>query len=334
MPVIGKNYELFQPIYDMPTTAATMVGPPEPLIEDLTHRYEWLDEITQSNKETTKTPKERAQLAYLELLKQTLSGVAYGAAERSVQPALRQDRAQLSPVINEAARKAGHDWTYLGDTMTGFKRLDNVRDLLTDVVQNNIEGDYIETGVWRGGSSIFARAVLYVNGQPNRISYVCDSFHGLPPGDRNLTFGKPGIGLTDQGWDKTKYLEVSPQIVAQGFQKYSLLDSNVVFAKGFFNETMPPLGKRIKKLSIMRLDGDMYESTVDVLYHLYDKLSVGGYVIMDDWANFPSKHACNDFFKVHGISPDIIAIDSISAYWKKTEEVELQYWRHEKNQFL
>lgn len=218
--------------------------------------------------------------------------------------------------------------------MAGLKRLDNIRELLTDVIQNNIEGDYIETGVWRGGSSIFARAVLYVNGQSDRTSYVCDSFRGLPPGDRNLTFNKTGIELTDQGWDKTKYLEVPAEIVAQGFQKHSLLDSNVVFAKGFFNETMPPLSKRIKKLSIMRLDGDMYESTVDVLYHLFDKLSVGGYVIMDDWANFPSKHACNDFFKVHGISPNIIAIDSSSAYWKKTEQVELQYWRYEKNQFV
>ena len=92
MPVIGENYKLFQPIYDMPTTAATMVGPPAPLIEDLTRRYEWLDEITKSNEEITKTPKERAQLAYLELLKQILSGVAYGAAEKSVQPALGQDQ--------------------------------------------------------------------------------------------------------------------------------------------------------------------------------------------------------------------------------------------------
>lgn len=77
----------------------------------------------------------------------------------------------------------------------------------------------------------------------------------------------------------------------------------------------------------------MYESTVDVLYNLYDKLSIGGYVIMDDWFGFPSKTAVLDFFKVHGIDPPVIAIDKLSAYWKKTENVDIQYWRYEKSDF-
>ena len=77
----------------------------------------------------------------------------------------------------------------------------------------------------------------------------------------------------------------------------------------------------------------MYESTVDVLYHLYDKLSIGGYVIMDDWFGFPSKTVCKDFFSAHGIQPEIIPIDRISAYWKKTEHVKIQYWRYEQSSF-
>ena len=80
--------------------------------------------------------------------------------------------------------------------------------------------------------------------------------------------------------------------------------------------------------------GDIYESTVDVLYHLYDKLSIGGYVIMDDWFDyFPSKTACEDFFAVHGIKPEIIPIDKFAAYWKKTEDVQVQYWRYEQSNF-
>ena len=78
----------------------------------------------------------------------------------------------------------------------------------------------------------------------------------------------------------------------------------------------------------MRLDGDMYESTVDVLYHLYDKLSVGGYVIMDDWFGFPSKVACEDFFQVHNIHPTIVPIDDLAAYWQKTEQVEIHSGGH------
>ena len=77
----------------------------------------------------------------------------------------------------------------------------------------------------------------------------------------------------------------------------------------------------------------MYESTVDVLYHLYDKLSIGGYIIIDDWTGFPAKEACEDFFKVHGINPEIIPIDKIAAYWKKTEKVDIQYWRYEQSKF-
>lgn len=77
-------------------------------------------------------------------------------------------------------------------------------------------------------------------------------------------------------------LTKNSETVASSFHKFGLLDANVVFAKGFFNESMPVLSKHIDRLSIMRLDGDMYESTVDVLYPLYEKLSIGGYVIMDD----------------------------------------------------
>ena len=77
----------------------------------------------------------------------------------------------------------------------------------------------------------------------------------------------------------------------------------------------------------------MYESTVDVLYNLYNKLSIGGYVIMDDWFGSPSRTACLHFFEVHGIHPTIIPIDQLSAYWKKTENVDIQYWRYHKLDF-
>ena len=108
----------------------------------------------------------------------------------------------------------------------------------------------------------------------------------------------------------------------------SLLDPNVVFVKGFFNVTMGPLSKQIDKLAIIRLDGDMYQSAMDVLYNLYDKLALNGYVIVDDWTKYPSGVACRDFIKVHKINSTIIKIDDESAYWQKTENVTVQKWRH------
>ena len=333
MPRNGSAYDIFQPLYDMDESKKDkpiMVSPSE-MIKTFENRISWVDTMVhkdQGFKEMTQ--KDHAKLMYLETIKEFVSGVVYNDAELSVYPVLR--RKPNTAALNKASRNEGNDWTYAGDTMTGTKRLNNVYNLLKDVTSNGIEGDYIETGVWRGGSSVYAKAILTVleidqePDVPRRVSYVCDSFKGLPPGDRSLD-------KEDQKWDSTPYLEVPAEIVANNFIKYGLLDSNVVFARGFFNETMPPLSTVIKSLSVMRLDGDMYESTVDVLYNLYDKLSIGGYVIMDDWTGFPSKTACEDFFAVHGINPEIIKIDRLSAYWKKTEHVDIQKWRYEQLKF-
>ncbi len=89
----------------------------------------------------------------------------------------------------------------------------------------------------------------------------------------------------------------------------------------------------IDSLASIRFDGDIYESAIDVFYNLYNKLTLGGYFIQDDWFGFPSQVAAEDFFQVHGISPEIIPIDDLSAYWKKTENVDLQHWRYEQNKF-
>jgi len=328
LPVRGERYELFQPLYDWRhvTAGAVQVGPADGMIADLSKRYEWLDTLTVNSDDPKLSAMDRARVAYVTLMKEFVSGAVFNEAERSVNARLAHKHKLTFRRFDIEARKNGRDWAYLGDTMTGWARLDNVRDLVIDVIKNGIEGDYIEAGAWRGGSSMFARAVLYAYGESNRKSFVCDSFQGLPAGDRMLD-------KEDKGWDQVAYLEVAAEIVLQNFQKYSLLDPNVIFAKGFFNETMPALSKRIDKLSVMRLDGDMYESTVDVLYNLYDKLSIGGYVIMDDWNGYPSKTACDDFFSVHGFQPEIIAIDKMSAYWKKTEQVDIQYWRYQQNKF-
>jgi hypothetical protein len=298
--------------------APQLLAPPESWVEQLTLRLNYLDSKVAAN--TDRSVSTRARAAYLELMKLYVSGLAYGAEEMSVTGNVR-----VGP-FQPDKRAKGLDWAYLGMTMTGGARLDNVRLLLEDVVYRNIPGDYIETGVWRGGSSIFARAVLRSLNEGGRMSYVCDSFKGLPPGDKKLH-------PRDRGWNLFPYLEESAEEVAKNFRESGVLDSNVVFAKGFFNETMPPLASRIKRLAVMRLDGDMYESTVDVLYHLYDKLGVGGYVIIDDWFGFPAKTACEDFFRVHNINPEINVIDETAAYWKKTKDVDIQYWRYEQTKF-
>lgn len=320
--VQGEHFDLFRPWYDG-RIGVQLLASPEDWIARLTSRLQWLDPMTTSYDDRPQSV--RARAAYLEVIKMHTSGLVYGSEERSVM----QSGTTISlNTLDPAKRGSGLDWTYLGDTMTGGARLNNLKSLLEDVFLRGISGDYIETGVWRGGSSIFARAVMRSCNEGHRMSYVCDSFQGLPPGDRALD---PG----DKGWDVAggHYLKVSAPTVAANFHEMGVLDPNVVFAKGFFNETMAPLSYQIQTLAIMRLDGDMYESTVDVLYNLYSKLSVGGYVVIDDWFGFPAQAACVDFFRVHGINPEIINIDETAVYWQKTEEVEVQYWRYEKGLF-
>lgn len=267
MPIKGQAFEIFQPFYDMDDSkkGKVLIAPPQEFMKTFEERISWADTLAMKVPRLKKlTTAEHAAYMYLEMMKSFVSASVFNNAELSVQPKLGVGQAKTKD-FNLASRQGGHDWTYAGDTMTGWARLDNIYNLLTDVIKNDIKGDYIETGVWRGGASVFARAVLQVlEPDTTRVSYVCDSFHGLPPGEKNLD-------NSDKGWDHSGYLEVPSDIVANNFIKYDMLDSNVVFAKGFFNETMPPLSKHINTLSVMRLDvSTQFQAFYLLLTNIFD----------------------------------------------------------------
>jgi hypothetical protein len=274
----GSRFDIFQPLYDTPESVLgdELLAPPEIFLSFFEARLEWLDTIT--IKISTSSLRDRARFAYLEMLKSHLTGTVFNSAELGVTAALNVPQISLTKEFNIQRRKTGLDWTYLGDTMTGWARMNNVADLLKDVIVKQVPGDYMETGVWRGGSSMFARAVLRTyNETDKRKSIVCDSFRGLPPGDKKLA-------KKDTGWDNTPYLEVSENIVANGFRKYGLLDSGVVFAKGFFNETMPPLSNHVEKLAIMRLD--VSANVIDILLSLFPCSDTVGLTVLHARSRF------------------------------------------------
>ena len=199
----------------------------------------------------------------------------------------------------------------MAHTMIGRKRLDNLQNCIQHVLVNRIPGDFIETGVWRGGATIFMRAMLKAWGDTSRIVWVADSFEGLPEPD-GLNYPK------DRGDTHHTYSElaVSLQTVQENFRKYALLDDQVRFLKGWFKDTLPTAP--IEKLAILRLDGDMYESTMDGLKNLYAKLSRGGFLIVDDYGAVPAcKDAVHDFRRDNKISEEIIEIDWGGVYWQK-----------------
>lgn len=214
--------------------------------------------------------------------------------------------------FDPARRAGGLDWPPLADTMIGLKRLDNLQFCIEDVLNNKIEGDVIETGVWRGGGSIFMRAVLKAYGDTDRTVWVADSFEGLPKPNPEK-YPKDAVDIHHE----IKFLSIPLETVQKNFSKYNLLDNQVRFLKGWFKDTLPKAP--IEKLSVIRLDGDMYESTMDGLVNLYPKLSIGGYVIIDDYALEGCCEAVHDFRRENNIIDKIIDIDGIGSYWQRTK---------------
>lgn len=198
-------------------------------------------------------------------------------------------------------------------TMLERTRLDEIKYCLEYCLKNDIPGDFIETGVWRGGACIFAKGVLEARNVKNRKVYVADSFEGLPkPEPEKYPLDKEDRHYT---YD---YLRVSQEEVESNFRIYNLLDENVIFVKGFFEHSLPKLD--MKSLAVLRVDCDMYSSTTQVLEALYDKLSVGGFIILDDFAkvshSYHAKDAVIHFRNKRNITEKMIR-DNYSAYWQK-----------------
>ena len=213
--------------------------------------------------------------------------------------------------FDPVARADGREWPPEADTMIGLKRLENLQYCVTEVMRKNVPGDFIETGVWRGGASIFMRALLKVYGDQTRLVWVADSFEGLPKPD-----GRYQQDEGDRHWKLSHTLAVSVEQVQANFARYGLLDNQVRFLVGWFKDTLPTAP--INQLAVLRLDGDMYSSTMDALQSLYHRLSLGGYVIIDDYGAVPNcKQAVDDFRADHKITEPLKEIDWTGVFWEK-----------------
>ena len=241
---------------------------------------------------------------YLDLLKLCLTRLIFPDCEVNEQmvPTGHYDRDK---------RLRGQDWPSEAETMIGLSRLTHLEKCVIEVLENNVPGDLVETGVWRGGASILMRAVLKAYGDFERTVWLADSFEGLPrpnaccpadTGDRLAEFNA--------------YLGVSLECVQANFARYGLHDGQVRFLEGWFHETLP--AAPIDRIAVLRLDGDMYQSTMDALVNLYSKISVGGYLIIDDYGAIPAcKAAIHDFRDAHQIVEPIQWIDWTGAFWKR-----------------
>jgi O-methyltransferase len=204
-------------------------------------------------------------------------------------------------------RQFGLDWPANAETMIGLERLNQLHKALDNIRSQKVPGALIETGVWRGGAVIFMAAYLKCHKLQRQV-YVADSFQGLPrPQDRYQA------DRGDKHYTQT-WLSVGLETVKGNFRKYGLLRDNVIFVPGFFEDTMPRLD--LGQIALLRLDGDMYQSTLDVLENLYFKVSKGGFVIVDDYGLNGARNAVHDFLESNNLSPKIKRIDSTGVYWQ------------------
>ena len=244
---------------------------------------------------------------YLDLLERSILNSIYGesALETRWRGVLQRLR---HPYLT---RRGVLLWPSRAHSMIGPKRLRNVRELVERTLRENVPGDYIETGVWRGGACIMMRGVLQAHGVRDRRVVCADSFEGLPrPDAKNYPADNRDHLFT------FKELAVSVEEVRQNFEAYDLLDEQVVFLKGFFKDTLPHLGNQ--RFALIRLDGDMYQSTMDALTNLYDRLSNSGFVIIDDYGGLKNcKRAVHAFLDQRNLRPEIKAIDESGVWWQK-----------------
>ncbi len=212
-------------------------------------------------------------------------------------------------------RISGRDWPLNALTMVGLRRLDDLQTCVESVVREEIEGDLIEAGAWRGGSSILMRATLDALGARDRTVWVADSFQGFPapeedaaPEDRELETDMSPLG----------FLAPSLEEVQGYFARFGL-ERGLRFVPGFFEETMEQL--RGRRWSVVRLDADTYKATRLTLEALYPCLSVGGYLVSDDYFFLPAcRRAIDEFRSEHGITEPIEQVDFNGARWRRERE--------------
>ena len=239
---------------------------------------------------------------YLDLLKACLTRTLF------MTEAPGRDAGQLAK--EREIRELGWDWPDEAETMIGMVRLNCIQECVETALRDGIPGDLMEAGVWRGGAVILMRAILAAHDVSDRKVWVADSFRGLPPPDPTSFTQDVAVDLS--GFDE---LAVSLEQVKANFARYGLLDDRVEFVEGWFKDTLATAP--IEQLAVLRLDGDYYESTIQILEGLYHKVAPGGFVIVDDYLHLEScKQAVDDFRSAFDVKEDIVEVDWNSIYWR------------------
>jgi Macrocin-O-methyltransferase (TylF) len=271
--------------------------------------------------------------SYLNLFRHTLAGLPRAGTcvpERGCAP-------PHGPFVEES-RENGRDWPPYSYTMTGHRRLEQMRAAVLEVELNQIPGSIVELGVWRGGMMMYVAATLQELRQQLLSQFPDDP---LPP-KRNLylydAYGRVGGGKYGIAAD---YLAVPLEEVTAGFDFFGLREpverdpamdpaiySPVNFVKGLFSDTVPKW-ESDETIAVLRLDGNFYESHQMPFYHLYERVPIGGIIVLDDiGSHAPVKRFWKDFQEDQGFTEELTHIDWTGGWYRKTKHVKVDWSKY------
>ena len=220
---------------------------------------------------------------------------------------LDQDEPDVDPLV----RAEGRDWPPTAETMVGRARLEHVVACARMAIEDDVPGDFAECGIWRGGAVALLRATLAAYGDRDRQVWGADSFDGLPVPDTDRYPADAGYD-----WSGVDALRVTIDDVRANLDRYGLLDDRVHLLQGWFEDTLPTAP--IERLSLLRVDGDLYQSTTDALTALEPRVSDGGFVIIDDYNGWPPcRQAVDDYRAAWEITSPLEPVDWVAVWWRK-----------------
>jgi O-methyltransferase len=194
-------------------------------------------------------------------------------------------------------------------SMGDIQEIQLIEECINNIIKNNIEGDIIEAGVWKGGMAMWMKNLLNYYGD-NRKLWLFDTFGIFP---ESLYDKDKKIHLLTEYLFSKKY-DIND--VRNNFKKLNLLDDTINFVVGDFKDTVPKTD--ISKIAILRLDSDYYDATLIMLEKYYFKIVKGGYIIIDDYNNeyLGAKEAILFFRNKYNIMETIINKGNGYVYWQ------------------
>lgn len=193
-------------------------------------------------------------------------------------------------------------------SMTSPERLFTTVMACKHAIERNIEGDFVECGVWRGGNAMLAAAIFKMHECSKRVC-LFDTFQGMTEPSDEDTAVRDGSSARETYVRQKKdthneWCYASLEDVRNNFARADLLGENIVFVKGDVLRTLDDVQSLPQKISVLRLDTDWYESTRKELEVLYPRLSIGGVLIIDDYGHWAgSKKATDEYFAVNDRRP-------------------------------